>query len=73
MIIKAALFGVLLGVLFWMGFQEAKSAKCDRAYVIIQSFDVCNTQLPGCFFTAEDVLKVGQAVRYRKTHECKEI
>jgi len=70
LIVKAVILGILLGAAIWAIGAERNKRKCIDSAVIVQSFDVCNDKLQGCFFIYEDVLKVGRAIKYRQDH-CK--
>jgi len=45
--------------------------RCREALVDIKSFDVCYEQLPGCWFTYDNIKELGRTIDFKK-RECTE-
>jgi len=67
-ILFSILAGLVIGSIAFFLIQSHKIERCAEVAVVVQSFDVCLERVQGCFFDAEDVLRVGKAIRYKKEH-----
>jgi len=61
------LAGVAVALMIYLLMVSRMQDRCLEVEVEIKSFDVC-IGLPGCFFDADHIHRVGKAIQYKQDH-----